>query len=132
MSRIRIAVAMAPFALLTASCATAPTRTPLMLAPQTLSVVMATGMVLPAQIVDVTRVAVKANPDHAAMIAATAVASAPDQASAIRAAVLREAPDQAEAVVKAMKTALRRLPTRADLRVRNADDVLALVERATR
>ena len=119
-------------AVLTAACASALSKTPVLLGSHTLSVVMATAIILPDEIVDVTRTAVKADTAHAALIAATAVSVAPQQAAAIRAAVIQSAPDQAEAIISATKLALRRLPTRVDVRVRTADEVLALVDRATR
>ena len=119
-------------AVLAAACASAPAPTPVLVDKDTLSVITATGIILPEVIVDVTRNFVKADPANAALIAATAVSAAPQQAVAIRAAVIQSAPDQAEAVINATNLALSRVPTRIDAQIRSTDDVSALADEATR
>ena len=117
---------------LTGACATAPARTPLMLSSQPVAVIMATGIILPDVVVDVTRTAVVADPAHAQLYAATAVRVAPQQEAAIRGAVVQAVPEQGDAIRSAMKVALRDLPRRIDVRIPKAEEILTLAERAFR
>lgn len=132
MRMIRTLASVVAIASVTGACATAPTHTPLMLSSQPVVVIMAAGIMLPDVVVDVTRRAVVAEPHHAALFAATAVRVAPQQEAAIRAAVVQAVPDQADAIRTAMKVALRSLPSRADVKIPKADEILTLVERALR
>lgn len=115
-----------------AGCAGVPRATPLLLSGSSLPIVMATAIIAPQELVNVTRAAVKAEPHQAAVIASMAVRCAPDQAAAIRAEVVRLVPEQAETIVKVTKPVVQWLPRRLALRVPTWEETQAIVDKALR
>jgi hypothetical protein len=126
----RVVVAVVVAAALV-GCARVPSSTPLLMSAQPVTVVLATAIIAPEMLVSVAIDAVTAAPESAVVIAAAATVGAPEQASAIRAALVRLAPADAEAIVAVTKVK-RRTPAFTRVTIPDHDNILALVERATR
>lgn len=125
---IRFVLAAFALAVTTTACATLPAATPLLMTAEPVAIVMATAIISPEALIAVVSDAVKAAPESAVLIASAAAAAAPDQALAIRAVAVQAAPLLAEGIVRV--TSVKRRHVAARVKIPDAADMLALLERA--